>query len=208
MRKDEIIGIARLHGIFGPYAEDVLSNRLERVPRPRTEKGRRLPAQFKITQDLPSKDEYKKLLEQKYTMYVESLIDDAKSEIEMLAEEMREWFDNLTEGLQQTDKAQTIEQTADTLEGIYLSDIPEGLDGVKVVYLPAKNANSREARASEASSMLHLAAGTIQEYSAEVREGESNPEDTSQQDEWEEFAGELESAADEVDCCEFPGMYG
>jgi len=45
-----------------------------------------------------------------------SLIEDAKAQCEEMAEAEREKFDNLSEGLQQSEKGETIEAAADALE--------------------------------------------------------------------------------------------
>lgn len=49
----------------------------------------------------------------------------AKSIVEGVAESEREKFDNLNEGLQASEKGQTLEQNADTLEGINWPEVPE-----------------------------------------------------------------------------------
>jgi hypothetical protein len=46
------------------------------------------------------------------------MVSDGRAEIESLRDELQEWFDNLSEGLQQTEKAQTLESSIGELEDI------------------------------------------------------------------------------------------
>lgn len=45
-------------------------------------------------------------------------IQDAQSEVQNIAEEERESFDNMPEGLQEGERGQTISENADDLEGV------------------------------------------------------------------------------------------
>ena len=47
------------------------------------------------------------------------LIERAKSIIELVAEEEREAFDNLSEGLQYSERGEQIEENADTLDEVF-----------------------------------------------------------------------------------------
>jgi hypothetical protein len=46
------------------------------------------------------------------------MIDEAKSIVQELQEEMQNWYDNMPENLQNSDKASQIQEAADALDGI------------------------------------------------------------------------------------------
>ena len=62
----------------------------------------------------------------------ESEIESAKSTIEELRDEMQNWYDNLPENLQQSSKAEEIQEAVDNLETI-LSDL-ENVDCSSVTF--------------------------------------------------------------------------
>ena len=57
------------------------------------------------------------------------LLQEAQSIIENIASEEREKYDNLTEGLQQTERGMKYEETADELESV-VSDIENSIDSI------------------------------------------------------------------------------
>lgn len=63
-------------------------------------------------------------------------IEDAKSEIESLAEEMGNWYDSMPENLQSGDKASQIESAKDTLENV-ASELDSQIDELNGVEFPS-----------------------------------------------------------------------
>lgn len=212
----ETVGVIRLHNAYDNYASQVLGfdylERLEgRVVKTAKGRSRRTPAQFKIKKNMPTKEEYINLKSAKYTTTVESLIIDGYSEIESLAGEMREWYDNMPEGFQQGDNGSRVDEAANTLENLGQPDLAEIMAEIKTVYYPALDADSRSARASEAGDMLLSAASAIQEYVSENKPEDEEAKETESQIDWDDLesvAQQCEDDGNEVQGVEFPGMYG
>ena len=130
----------------------------------------------------------------------------AFGELEELASEMREWYDNLSEGLQQTDKAQTIESTAGTLENYSEPDVPECVAALPVKYAEMVNKDkrrgpSRDVRCQNAVAMLTAAKEAVDEWLADRRHDADGYDDANQ------LSSDLDEAVGEAEGCEFPGMY-
>lgn len=195
----EEIGVAKLRKMYDEYATSVLCLYLEEKPRARKQQRR-----FEIKNDLPTQDEYLRLKNKMYSLSVESLLEDAYSEFECLAEEMREWYDNLPENLQGGDKGCQLEEAADMLEALDRIDYPDVEESVETVYFPSLNCSSRSARCNEAACKLRQAADAVREFV----EDEDNEVSDGDRDELESFAEEIENHADEADGVEFPGMFG
>lgn len=214
MRVSDVVGGVAVKKRYDNYALMVLSDYFETLPAEQGKEGRRLPPKYRIKKDLPTIEEYHQQRNKKFTTNVDSLVDEAFSEIESLAEEMRSWYDNLTEGLQQTSKAEEINEAADTLEGIDRIDCPESADGIEVLRLPGLNVNSRSDRASDAQDMLTCAFEAVNDRVGELQDerdqksgGEEKDELENRIQELESYSEELERAADEVGNVSFPGMY-
>ncbi len=63
-----------------------------------------------------------------------AFLNDAKSIIEDIASQERDKFDNLSEGLQQSDRGQAMEENADDLESVN-DDIENVIDAIEnVIY--------------------------------------------------------------------------
>jgi DNA repair ATPase RecN len=58
-----------------------------------------------------------------------SLIDNAKEIVERIKDEEQDKFDNLSEGLQQSDKGEKFEDNVSTLDEV-LSQLDEAIDGI------------------------------------------------------------------------------
>ena len=131
-------------------------------------------------------------------------ISDAVSEIQGLAEECREVVDNAGDGgLSQTQRIQTLDETASTLENANEPDVAECLLGIEVEYqdLPQrKRGYSRADRCGQACYILEMCIGALEDFE------EKNPGDKA--DEAESLRGDLESLKDEAEGVEFPGMFG
>lgn len=162
----------------------------------------------------------------KYTTVTEKLQDavsNAFSERLQLAEEMREWYDNLPESLQGGDKGGRIEEAASTLENIEevdLSDLPDEILNREISFTEAikvkgrSKTPSRDARRNNATARLSTAVDALREWAdqgeeqIEQEEGDSNRELEEQVEKARELADSIEEHKDNADGVEFPGMFG
>lgn len=200
MKTGQIMTSTALTRAYDRYWSRVLRDGfLDAEPTEKTEAGKRKPQRYKVLKDLPMLEEYRQLKNQHYTTTVGDLVSDAFSEIQCLSEEMQEWYDNLPEGFQQSERGERVQEAADALSYLDEVDVPEEFQDLKAVYIPAFEIESRRDRASEVSSMLQTAAETIRQFM----------EDESKADEYDDgIADQLEETASSVDDVEFPGMYG
>ncbi len=125
-------------------------------------------------------------------------IDAAFSEVESLADEMRNWYDGMPENLQGGDKGAQIEECADLLESVQPVPLPEELtsEGTdeEVVTVPKLKARaSRSDRLGWAINLLTASAEAIKKKGG---------------DEAIQTADSLEEATQELEGAEFPGMFG
>jgi hypothetical protein len=161
-----------------------------------------------------------------------SALEEAMSELQELGEEMRSWYDNMSENLQGGEKAQTIESTADTLEGLQAPDVPEHLEEEAVSYTTQSKRKStpRHMRCSNATSALGAIISACEDYVQKAEDAISALPDDAEDDteiDLEEgdgvitvgelreriestnsFKDEIENLSSEADGVEFPGMMG
>lgn len=140
------------------------------------------------------------------TSTMTALVADGFSLLQELAEECREIVDNASEGLSQTQRIQTLGETAVTFERLSEVDVPECCGEVDVSYQEAqpkrrRASPSRAVRRDNACSMLRAAADAMQEW-LDANEGHDKVDDV------EQAKQEIEDACDEAEGCEFPGMFG
>lgn len=193
----ETISARKLTSTYGRLATQVLADYLEQVGAGRSKS-------YKILKPLPPPQDYKFLENQHFQRTVEDLISDANSEVDSLAEELREWYDNMPENLQSGDRGSRLEEAADTLEGLDKPE-PEGeLAEFKVVFRPGQKVTSRADRASEAANMYREVAQALRDF---VEDQQEENKDFSG-DDYEDLASTCENAADELESVEFPGAYG
>ena len=129
---------------------------------------------------------------QKIDVTVGELVSGACSEFASLAEELRSWYDGMPENLQGSDKGNTLEESADVLEGLDEPDVPGDFEGLPVTVSQPRKATSRSARRDAACENLRAAAEAVEGRIEELQT----------------FHDDLESLADEAEGVEFPGMYG
>lgn len=143
----------------------------------------------------------------KYTC--QSALEDARSVIEELGQEMRDWFDNTPEGLQNSDKMQRVDEAANTLEeaASTLEDAPECAEKIpEFEYLPClKRHPSRAARLSEAIATLDA---TIDAVNAFTQHATNPPDPVIAEELLSWVSDSLDSTKDMLSDVEFPGMYG
>lgn len=196
MKTGEIVNKSKLIKTYDKYVLSVLSDKLSRVPQ---EKKGEWP-KFTVLSDLPTVEEYSKLKDQRYSTTVEDLVSDAFGMIEGLGNEMREWYDNMPEGFQNTDKGSQVSEVADTLEEMSPPTVDTDAGALVTLFLPNLDASSRSDRASEAAEMLRTAITTLEEVQ-EKEDGDDTPD-------YSDLISELEDAAGEIEGVEFPGMFG
>lgn len=109
---------------------------------------------------------------QKYKGILEDALEEIHGKVTDLGEELREWFDNSPEGLQNSDKMQRVSDAADTLEGLEKPEVPEAFAQRVVTYqwYTTKAKPSRVDRLTTLSVFLDYIANTLEEDDDEERE--------------------------------------
>lgn len=163
------------------------------------------------------------------------LVSNGFSELQSLAEECREIVDNASEGLQQTQRIQTFESTADALESLSEPDVPDACSDIEVEYTEMVQkrkgrGTSRSTRCSNAVSMLSGCVSALEQHISDLNDKKNEIEEMNEAEikkqkddnpdfkdaeeidndisEAESLKDELDSAVSEAENCEFPGMYG
>jgi hypothetical protein len=129
-----------------------------------------------------------------------SALDDAKGELQGLSDDMSSWRDNLSgTALENTSKFESVSECADSLENIISSldyiEVPEQHAAIEVKvtwFHPYGKHIGRSWLASRAASILRAMIDNLPEKDEEAQA----------------IVGDLESAADEIDCLDFPGTFG
>jgi hypothetical protein len=163
-----------------------------------------------------------------------SSVSDAYSALEELGSECREIVDNAPEGLNQTQRITTFEETADALEGVSEPDVPSCISDLHINYSEAvpnnkRASTSRSVRCSNAAAVFSAAADASNEQlekdrvlwaarkvwddldvdmQAEQTEPDSPMIDEDDEGDVEQFANDCEEIASTVESLEFPGMFG
>jgi hypothetical protein len=148
-----------------------------------------------------------------------SSLSDAFTELESLGEESRELVDNASEGLAQTQRIQTFEETAGTLENLSEPEIPSCVAELAIQWTECTSRSGRANRRDNAVACLTAAKDAAESWLEEQRakdeeaggvaESEDVPEeDEVDLDEVEQFISELDDLIGEAEGCEFPGMFG
>lgn len=134
---------------------------------------------------------------------VEAAMGDAISEFESLAGEMRDWYDNMPENLQSGSKGDSVGEAADTLEGISEVEVPDAIKDLKVEYTERQQKTSRSARRDYACRLLQGAIDEAQSWMDDEANAEHEDFDAVGS-----FLDEAQSALDEAEGVDFPGMMG
>jgi hypothetical protein len=118
--------------------------------------------------------------------------------LQELASECREVVESTPENLQQTERIQALENSVDQLEDLTAPEVPDAFGKVPTTYsLPKRRYKSREARASDITTILEACTHTL----------ESVPDGDEHRAAAQALAGELQTAIDTIQSCEFPGPY-
>jgi uncharacterized protein (UPF0147 family) len=139
-----------------------------------------------------------------------SSVTDAIAELTALGDEAREVVDNASEGLAQTQRIQTFDETASALEGISEPDVPECVQELAIRYSEQrkKKGESRAVRCGNAVSVLSAAVDVLENWLDGLQPDPEDDEGQEQKAEVEQFKDDLQEIIDAADGCEFPGMYG
>jgi hypothetical protein len=158
-----------------------------------------------------------------HTGTISGCIDDARSAVEELKDEMESWRDNMEEKLGHTEKYERVSECADALDSMLNElepDVPEWLQEVEVTYTEetSKRGLSRAARLGNAVSMLEAVTSYLEndedklkelaEKANEGKEGDDKIDPDDMQAEAEQLASDLSGPIDEAGGVEFPGMFG
>lgn len=145
---------------------------------------------------------------------VPDLVTEGCGELSTLAEEMREWADNLENGnLGHTQKFDDVSACADELERIDEPSMPEGLGDVlavavhwtEMVQSRKGRSESRSVRRDNAVARLQAALDFLQESVEEEQEDSGLTDE--QRSEVEQFVTELQDIIDTAESLDFPGIY-
>lgn len=132
------------------------------------------------------------------------------SDLEELASEAREIVDNASEGLAQTQRIQTFDETASSLENITEPEIPETIDATTQLTYSEQTKRkgcSRAVRCSNAVSKLSAVVSWCEDRLNELADKEDDPAFVTCED-IETLRDDCQQAIDEAEGVEFPGMYG
>lgn len=137
-----------------------------------------------------------------------SATDDACSSLEELGSECREIVDNAEGGLRETQRIQTLDETAGTLENISAPDVPECIAELPITYTEQQSTRrgrgeSRAVRCGNSVSVLQAAVEAAQEW----LDDDANAEHADR-DDVDSFVSEVEGIIGDAEGCEFPGMFG
>lgn len=96
-----------LKKLYDSYAPTVLSDYLTPVHRPRGQQQK-----YQIEKTLPSLEQYARLQTIKYTTTLKGLFEEAYTQIESLSQEIRQFYDGMTENAQKSQRGVRINSAA------------------------------------------------------------------------------------------------
>lgn len=157
-----------------------------------------------------------------FDVCIADALDNGKSQLEELRDEVRDVYDNMPESLQGGDRGQRLEECASTLDEVdnvtlcdelsnsSRDDGTDALGGVRFTHVDgSKRRMSRAARRDEAVALLRDALDAIQQA---LDEDDDRPKGeqryVEQRDEIESTVDEVTSLCDAAESADFPGMYG
>lgn len=156
----------------------------------------------------------------KHTGTVHGCISDGVSALVSLGEECREIVDNAPEGLNQTSRIETFDETAGTLENMSEPEIPDCIGDAPLDYyesVPTRKGRSasRSTQCSNAVAMITAGKEAIEAQMAKWEEEKSaeasEDEKAGLQDKIDEARScvdDLDNIISEAEGVEFPGMFG
>lgn len=146
------------------------------------------------------------------------------SGLQELRDEVREIVDNAGDALANTQRIQTLAETADALDGVVDNEptVPEAVQGLAITYAEqelrrrgrslgrARRRDNEVAPLAAARDLAEELAEALRDPAGELPEGLEVAADARDElaDELETLAQELGEIVDAAEGCEFPGMYG
>lgn len=134
-------------------------------------------------------------------------VSEAFGDIESLAEEMREAYDNTPESLQQSGVGERRGEAADNLESISAPDVPDSLSAFEVTLVRVQRTASQMrklSRSDRRDDAVQTLDDVIQRLDELVETGSSQ----EIRDDAEGLRDELDNVKSEAEAVEFPGMFG
>lgn len=188
----ESISISKLTRHYDGHACHVLyANRI--IGENIAERGK--PRRFIILQELPTPEAYLALRREYYTRTFGELLDEAYGEIEGVRDELDDWYNNMPENLQGSEKGNELSLAIDATHDCEPPDCPESLQNMRVVYVPQLHGKtSRTSRLSDAVDMLTVLSDAI------------SPENSSD-DDVQELKENLAECIGTLEGLDVPGMY-
>lgn len=136
---------------------------------------------------------------------VGSFVEDALSQLEELAGEMREWADTLEENFSHTEKYTLVEQAAGELEAIEEFDVTEDFADMVVQAVQDQRVRpSRQRRCDNAVVLLEAALAVVEA----VEKTERYCDDQDYRHEYDCLWDSIREAIDTATGVEFPGAFG
>lgn len=209
----ETIPARRLRAWFGAYGEEVLKRKITK----HNDNGelveldgcgpyakalelnyRKGETVYEIILAMPTPEKFNELRDTHYATTIGELIDDTFADIEGLAGEIRDWYDNLPQQFQDGSKGDELNECADNLEQIQAPDVPENLKDLRLVCLPMLDVKSRGDQLASCVERLTSAKEFLED--AEKMKAENIEEATF-------LISEIDEAISGCEGVEFPGMY-
>lgn len=201
------IGAAKLRNLYGcHHTLHILEKQgFIRLFDEGEENGKRRQARYLWLRDAPTALTFKRLRDKAFTRTVDEWQSKAYAELESLKEELEEWFGNLTDALQQTDKGQEVEQAAEALSWVENEpEIPDTIKNDKMVFVPPPmRSKSRSSRCAQAIAIL----SAVKAHVEEVRDEEASVLQKDDIAALTDYANELEEHIGEAENAEFPSAY-
>jgi cysteinyl-tRNA synthetase len=134
---------------------------------------------------------------------LQGAVEDGYSRLQELMNECQEIVDNAPDSLRDSQRIQTLEETASQLQDSDdTPEVPEAIAELIVNYTEDQRkskSQSRSTRCAEACDLLGAAKGTAEEW---LEENEDND------DEVQSLIDALDEMISNAESCEFPGMFG
>jgi hypothetical protein len=230
--RGERVTASSLVAVYGIWAARVLTH-MTAIAEVTRKSGER-QKYTKGKRHLPSTQELDEERSRYFTTTVSDLVSEAYSELQSLAEEVRQWYDGLPENLQSGDKGSRLEQAADTLENLdeptfgdpeeqVVKDAPkrhyaqhfdagERVGKIPVVYMPGnRRRTGRSSRRDEATDQMQAVIDELNDligrYQTDSGTAADSPYTAAQLDEMQDVVDRLEADKGDAEGVDFPGMY-
>ncbi len=190
----EVVTIRKIRSLYGDHAAEVLQDHLEELPR---KDG--AMRHYKAIKPLPTQEEFTQLKKERYTSTASDLLDTAFNTLEDLAGECSDWYDNLPQSFQDSEKGSILEEARSTLENLSRPDSGEEIGALEVYCPPHHDCSSRASRRDGAVAQLQAVVDALEA---------AKDQNKVDQGEVDALLGELGNAISEAESVEFPGMYG